>query len=352
MASEQLPKRNGLHVDEDGTVHVPAFQLPLSAALSDRSRQHLAASLSFVQQMIIPRAADFANEADFKLAVDAFRSGVDVAYARPMAERLLAAFPVTITPGQIGGVAVEEFTPLEGLDADRVLINLHGGAFYSGAIYVARVESIPVAHRSKLRVVSVDYRQGYEHKHPAACEDITAVYTELLKTYPAERIGIYGGSAGGVLTAQATAWFLHHGLPVPGAIGILGSGTGGYGDSDYFAAIGMGQLPSAARLGSLAAAKVGYFSEASESDPLINPILAPEAVRAKFPPTLLITGTRAFDMSPAIATHRALVQAGVEASLHVFDGLGHCFFNDALSPEGIDAHQTIVRFFLKHLMAA
>jgi acetyl esterase/lipase len=73
--------------------------------------------------------------------------------------------------------------------------------------------------------------------------------------------------------------------------------------------------------------------------------------RAQFPPTLLITGTRAFDMSPAIATHRALVQAGVDASLHVFDGLGHCFYYDATAPEGADAYQTIVGFFRKQLRA-
>lgn len=104
-------------------------------------------------------------------------------------------------------------------------------------------------------------------------------------------------------------------------------------------------------MGHLARASVGYFSEASEDDPLVNPIVAPEAFRARFPPTLLITGTRAFDMSRAIATHRALVQAGVEASLHVFDGQGHCFYYAASSPEGADANQTMVRFFRRHLAA-
>lgn len=350
MASERI-EGGRLQVDADGTIHVPAFRLPLSAALSERARQSLAMALSRTQQIIIPRARDFANAADFKAAVDAFRTNVDEAFARPGAERLAQAFPVNISPGRIGGVPVEEFTPPEGLDEQRVLINLHGGAFYAGAIYNARMESIPIAHLGKFRVVSVDYRQGYEHKFPAASEDVAAVYAELLKTYPAERIGIYGGSAGGVLTAQATAWILQHGLPAPGAIGILGSGTGGCGDSDYFGAIGTGWSPPAMELGRLADATVGYFSEASDDDPLVNPIVAPEAFRARFPPTLLITGTRAFDMSPAIATHRALVQAGVDAQLHVFDGQGHCFYYDASSPEGADANQTIIRFFRKHLTA-
>ncbi|HKT73940.1 MAG TPA: hypothetical protein VJQ47_13695 [Steroidobacteraceae bacterium] len=64
---------------------------------------------------------------------------------------------------------------------------------------------------------------------------------------------------------------------------------------------------------------------------------------------MLVTGTRAFDLSPAIGTHRALSQAGVDASLHVFDGLGHCFYYFAGTPESDDACDTMIRFFRKHL---
>jgi acetyl esterase/lipase len=351
MPPEQRNVNGELQVDADGTVHVPAYALPLSAALSDRSRASMAAALSRTPRMAIPRAEDFTSDADFKTMVDGFRANVDMAFAGPMSERLLDAFAVNIAAGQLGGVPVEEFTPLGGLDGARVLINLHGGAFYAGATYISRTESIPMANLGKFRVVSVDYRQGYEHKFPAASEDVCAVYEELLKTFAPTQIGIYGGSAGGVLTAQATAWILQHGLPVPGAIGIFGAGTGGHGDSAYFGAIGMGQQPPLPLLDRLANASVGYFSNASDADPLVNPCIAPVSFRAQFPPTLLITATRAFDMSPAITTHRALVQAGVDASLHVFDGLGHCFYYDATAPEGADAYQTMVRFFRKHLRA-
>ena len=80
---------------------------------------------------------------------------------------------------------------------------------------------MPVASLGKIRVVAVDYRQGPEHVFPAASEDVTAVYRELLKHYPAENIGIYGNSAGAVLTAMVIAWFQKEGLPRPGAIGLL-----------------------------------------------------------------------------------------------------------------------------------
>jgi hypothetical protein len=143
---EQRNTNGELQVDADGTIHVPAYALPPSPALNDHSRASMAAALSRTPRMTIPRAEDFSTEADFKAMVDGFRANVDIAFARPMSERLLGAFPVDIAPGQVGGVPVEEFTPLDGLDAARVLMNLHGGAFYSGATYVSRIESIPMAN--------------------------------------------------------------------------------------------------------------------------------------------------------------------------------------------------------------
>ncbi len=37
-------------------------------------------------------------------------------------------------------------------------------------------------------------------------EDVAAVYKALLQTYQPNHIGIYGGSAGGALSAQTAAW--------------------------------------------------------------------------------------------------------------------------------------------------
>jgi acetyl esterase/lipase len=250
--------------------------------------------------------------------------------------------------GSIGGIRVEQFTPIGSHEQDRVLINCHGGAFYSGATHIGRVESIPVAHLGRDRVVSVDYRQGYEHKFPAASEDVAAVYAELLKSYPAGRIGIYGGSAGGCLTLQATAWLVDHGLPAPGAIGVLGSGAGGSGDGDYFSAIGTAATPPINAV-AFRGSRFGYFSNVDRSDRLVNALSGDKAFLAQFPPSLFITGTRSFDLSPAIATHRALFQAGVETELHVFDGMGHCFYYDTALPESLDAYDAVLRFFRRRL---
>ena len=348
------PDSHKLQVDGEGIVHVRAFDLPVSAALSAEARQAQIGALT--RPLLRPPSVEgLRSEAEFVAYVDAFRRDVDSKFIEPLSRALLGRFPVEIRPNTIGGVPVEEFTPAACADERRVLINLHGGAFFSGAIFVGRVESIPVANLGKIKVVSVDYRQGYEHKYPAASEDVAAVYRGLLNDHSPENIGIYGGSAGGMLCAQATAWMLEKGLPAPGAVGIFGAGGGGgAGDSAFFAKIGTAEMPPAASgaydpMAVVSRGAFGYHSDVAEGDYLAVPLNAPKELLAKFPPTLFITATRAFDMSSAIAFHRALTRAGVDASMQIFDGLGHCFYYQAWLPESQDAYDTIVRFFDRHL---
>ena len=73
-------------------------------------------------------------------------------------------------------------------------------------------------------------------------------------------------------------------------------------------------------------------------------------VLARFPATLLITGTRDFAMGGVLASHRKLVRLNVEADLHIWEGLGHATFafNPRL-PESDEVHDVIVRFFDEHL---
>jgi len=94
--------------------------------------------------------------------------------------------------------------------------------------------------------------------------------------------------------------------------------------------------------------RLGYFSNVDPKDPLVSPINSPE-ILAKFPPTLIITGTRAMELSTAVYTHSQLVKLGVGAELHVWEGLFHGFFYNPDVPESRDAYDVIVKFFDRHL---
>jgi acetyl esterase/lipase len=248
-------------------------------------------------------------------------------------------------------------TPMNGkFDPSRVLINLHGGGFNQCAEGCAMMESLPISSIGGFKVITVDYRQGPEHLFPAASEDVAAVYRELLKSYRPKQIGIYGCSAGGALSGQAAAWLPAHGLPQAGAIGIFGAGAVrfGAGDSAWIAAYIDGSLgppppkpgtpPSAPPPGQVRS----YFQGANMEDPMVSPAMHPQ-VLAKFPPTLVITGTRAMDLSPAVFTHSKLIDAGVPGDLIVGEGMGHCYIMQQQLPESQSAYRAIVKFFRQYL---
>jgi monoterpene epsilon-lactone hydrolase len=264
-------------------------------------------------------------------------------------ERMKKLYPVEIKSETMASVGTDIVTPAGGVSAanrGRVLINLHGGAFLWGAHSGGLVESIPVAAVGKLKVISVDYRQGPEATFPAASEDVAAVYKALLKRYKPHNIGIYGCSAGGVLTAQSVAWIAAHGLPKPGAVGTFcASLVETSGDSAFVGPVLSGQAPVTRPLMLM---DLPYLKRADPHDPLVWPGVS-AAVLAHFPPTLLISGSRDFALSSVLRSHALLVQAGVDAELHVYEGMRHSFFSDPELPESRAAYDVMVRFFDRHL---
>lgn len=322
-------------VDADGTVHVPPLTVPVSSFLSPEAKAYVTQHLIQMQDPEIVKQDN----------------GIP-RFMKPFIERDNALFAVEMQDHQIAGVHVYEYTPKDGISSrneHRVLVNLHGGGFSGCWPGCAALESIPIAALMHIKVITVDYREGPENKFPAASEDVASVYSALLKTYRPESIGIYGCSAGGMLTAMSMAWFQAHGLPSPGAIGIYCASAGGFGgDAAYTASpLGEASMPSS-RPPSTSA--LGYFSTAKAHDPLVSPIDSP-AVLAKFPPTLLITGTRDFAYSGAIYTHEQLVKLHVDTELHVWEGLFHGFFYNADVPESRDAFNVMIEFFDRHLQS-
>ena len=338
---------NALAVDEDGTVHVPAQSVPPSQFLSPEGKAYLAEHLKKVRQpQLLQQDKD---------------NGVPPLIAGYL-DRQRTLFTVDKQDTTVGGVHAFVYTPRNGVSTrnrQRVLIDLHGGGFSGCWPGCAELESIPIAALGRIRVVSLDYREAPKYRFPAASEDVAAAYAELLKTYHAADIGIYGCSAGGMLTGEVVAWFQQHGLPAPGAVGIFCAGMtvpdrGFGGDADYTATpIGearMVAMPPMAdsKTRRAAASPLGYFEGADLHSPLVSPAVSPQ-VLAKFPPSLIITGTRGFELSSAVYTHTQLVKNGAVAELHVWEGLFHGFFYNPDVPESRDCYDVIVRFFDRSL---
>ena len=360
-AEEERPR-----VEADGTVHVPAFDLPESAYLSDESR----AAMKYFREVYGPEFGTFSQGCprlndvrDDPEAIRTARQCVAEGYYRTSIYKdTFAKHPVEITGETIAGVYTEVFVPKGGVAAaneNRLLISIHGGGFTIGARYFSHTEAMQVADIGGYKVISPDYRMAPEFIHPAGVEDVVAVYRAMLDDYDPAHIGIYGCSAGAMLTAQTVAYALQHELPLPGAIGLFCAGIP-MTDGDNPGVFKMGRSESAFLVSAINgfARPVepttpprarGYFEGVAAGDPVVAPGDHDEFL-ARFPPTLLISGTRDFAMGGVLASHRKLVRLGVEADLHIWEGLGHATFafNPRL-PESDEVHEVIVRYFDEHL---
>jgi acetyl esterase/lipase len=90
-----------------------------------------------------------------------------------------------------------------------------------------------------------------------------------------------------------------------------------------------------------------YANGRDLKDPMLSPLFGD---LSGFPPTILTSGTRDLLLSNTVRTHRKLRQAGVEASLQVFEGQSHAhYYRDVTAPETKEAFDEIAGFFNKHL---
>lgn len=324
----------------DGSVAVPAFRLPSSQYMSEEATAMLKIRAAIPMPSLDPNAD-----------IEEVRAGISRLLATTVAS-MKENYPVSIEESVVAGVPVRVFLPAEGpVDPDRILINLHGGAFSVCWDSCSILESAPIAALGGFKVISVNYRMAPEAVHPAGVEDVISVYRELNKQYDAGQIGIYGCSAGGALSAQTAAMIPTLNLDAPGAIGIFGAGgvAFGTGDSAYVAAYIDGSFPPPVAEGQPTEDITrGYFANADKTDAIISPALHPD-VLAKFPPTLITTGTRAMDMSPAVYTNSQLINAGVKSTLIVAEGMGHCFQYFADFPETREVSAATVAFFKDNL---
>jgi epsilon-lactone hydrolase len=345
-AGAESPGPQGQHVVvyDDGSVRVPEETVPLSEFLSPEAKDYVAQHLKDMQHP--ERLAQ----------VDGVPRFLQTYIAR---QREL--YSVERRETTIAGVHAYVYMPKGGIsprNRHRVLIDLHGGGFSGCWPACAELESIPVAALGMIEVVTLDYREGPKYRFPAASEDVAAVYGELLKEYRPSSIGIYGCSAGGMLTAMAVAWFERHGLPRPGAVGILCAGaaavTAGFGGDAAYTALPLGEARVAqppAKGPAPSQPRLEYLAGTNPKDPLVAPVNSPE-ILAWFPPTLIVTGTRGFELSNAVYTHSRLIKAGVDAHLHVWEGLFHGFFYNPDVPESRDCYAVIVKFFDRQLGAS
>ena len=252
-------------------------------------------------------------------------------------------FPVNVEEQTIAEVRADVITPQNVPEGNRgcVLINLHGGGFNSDS--GSLIEGIPVAYLAKMKVVSVYYRLAPENPFPAAVDDVVAVYKELLKDHRPQSIGIFGTSAGGILTAEVAVRLKQAALPLPAALGLFSilADFSKPGDSQNF--FTLNGLPGILTPVSVNKSPPDEYAGSTDlRDPVLSPIFAD---LHGMPPTLSLTSTRDLLLSNTAIFHRSLLGAGNDAQLIVFEALPHAFWYHFSLPETREALKLMAKFF-------
>lgn len=312
--------------DPDGTAHVTRV-VPMPSTVSPETQKWLK-EIEHEE----PQPKDLAE----------LRAHTD-AWQKSQSAEARRLYPVNVEGATLGGVRTDIITPLAmpETNKNRVLINLHGGGFISDS--GSLIEGIPIAYLTKIKVVSVYYRLAPENPFPAAVDDVVAVYKELLKSYQPHSIGIFGTSAGATLTGEVAVKLKQLGLPLPAALGMFST------HPDFSRPTDSQQLFALNGFSGNIAPKDpnrppddAYPGKTDRKDPVLSPIFAD---LHGLPPSLIVTSTRDLLLSDTSMFHLALLHAGVDSQLLVFEALPHAFWYHFELPETREALEMMARFF-------
>ena len=324
--SNPAPQKDSATFDADGTAHITRV-VPMPATISTEAQTWLE---SLTRSTPGPETL-----AERRARTDVWRAQ-DSAEARKL-------YPVTVEEATTAGVHTDIIAPLSmpAENRSRVLINLHGGGFNSDS--GSLIEGVPIANLAKIKVVSVYYRLAPENPFPAAVDDVVAVYRELLKTYKPHSIGMFGTSAGAILTGEVAVRLKQLGLPLPGALGIFSSLADFSRVGDARQLFTLNGFPGELQpVDPKHLPDDQYVGKTERKDPVLSPLFAD---LHGMPPSLLVTSTRDLLLSDTAIFHRALLRAGNDSQLVVFEALPHAFWYHFQLPETREAIELMAQFF-------
>lgn len=126
---------------------------------------------------------------------------------------------------------------------------------------------------------------------------------------------------------------------------ICGTGLEFHGDSPHVAAALSARQDNVDRI---RLAEMPHLAGVDPGDPILFPGNSRQILE-RYPPSMLVTGSRDFAASSVTTMHRRLVAAGAEASLFEFDGMWHAFHMATTLPESRELFGLLSAFFDRHL---
>jgi monoterpene epsilon-lactone hydrolase len=269
--------------------------------------------------------------------------------------QVMAKFPIP------EGVSTTE-TTLAGrrvlrIDADQdagpgtgTILYFHGGAYVVGSPDTAASLTAHLVLRTGISASSLDYRLAPEDPFPAAIEDVTAAYRELLNSGVDPAAVVFAGdSAGGGLAVASLLAVRKLGLPMPAAVVAFSPGLD--------ATLSGPSIQSKAAKDPVltheivAATGAAYRAGAEPDQELLSP-----AVRGDLtglPPLLLQVGSNEILLDDSVRMAARAAAADVDVILDVTADVPHVFQSFAGSLDEADhALDRAAAFIRQHVVGS
>ncbi len=234
---------------------------------------------------------------------------------------------VLVEPITIGGVRAERITPKQ--KTDKIILHLHGGAFFAGSAKTHRALGAEFAVRANAVVYMLEYRLAPEHPYPAALDDGLAAYRALLALgYESHNI-VFGGDSGGCAHILSLAIALRDkGEALPAAMFMI---------SPYIDITLATESVSSLKYRdpmvtahALRRGSDGYRGSISVNDARVSPLFAN---LHGLPPMLIQAGSQEILLDDALRLAEYARAAGVDVDCQIYEGMWHNFqmFNAFIS---------------------
>jgi len=215
-----------------------------------------------------------------------------------------------------GEVVIESVCALE--SPARVILYLHGGAFFMGSPASYRNRAMRLSYRCNAEVFVPDYRLAPEHPYPAAFDDALAAWKFVKSFRPDAPIFVAGDSAGGGLGLSLLVRLRDLGMAMPNGAFLLspwtdltvsGASVDGNRSKDLW--FTRRHLEIWADY---------YAAGADRRSPYVSPVFAEVS---GLPPLLLLIGQDELLLDDALRVRDAATSAGTDVRVHLGKGMQH-----------------------------
>ncbi|MEC7118624.1 MAG: alpha/beta hydrolase [Pseudomonadota bacterium] len=246
---------------------------------------------------------------------------------------------VSIDHVKLGTVSAARIRPKQ--PTHRVMLHLHGGAFFAGSSQTHLAMATELAARCHATVYMLDYRRAPEHPYPAALDDGLAAYHALLGQGASPEQIVLGGDSGGCAHILSLAIALRdQGLPLPAALIMMSPFVD--------LTLTLASVSANAKRDPMLTAHAlkrgadAYRGKIALDDPRISPLFA---ALHDLPPMLIQVGREEILLDDAVQLAERITAAGGHAECHIYQGMWHNFqmFNH-LIVEAEDALEQIASF--------